>query len=157
MTRHGNTVTRQLARIGIVLRKLNRKGQKRRADSARLRRTCAKIEHKLSEWVQMGKHREHYPSIQRITEELDITREELNFYCHTRLHRTFYEWRKELRIREAMQLILEHRELALCEIGFVVGIPDKSNFRQQFRSIAGCTPREWRETGGHPERIGTEG
>ena len=148
--KHTQPGSRLLARITNRIRKHSRKGRDKRAELAYIRRTCSKIEKKLAEWVKAGRHREHYPTIQDIAEEMDVTREELAFYCSTRLHKSFYSWRKELRIRDAMSMILEHKDMPLCQIGFSVGIPDKSNFRHQFKSVTGCTPREWRMTEGHP-------
>lgn len=145
MKKHSGVGALLLAKLHIRLG--DRKAK--REEAACLRKTCAKVGKKLADWVREGKHREHTPSIQKIAEEMDVTREELAFYCSTRLHKSFYSWRKELRIRDAMSMILEHKEMPLCQIGFSVGIPDKSNFRHQFKSVTGCTPREWRASNGH--------
>ena len=62
-----------------------------------------------------------------------------------RIRKKFLTWRKELRINDAKDLLLMHPNAPACHIGFVVGLCDKSNFRQQFREVVGCTPLEWRK------------
>lgn len=140
-----------LTEIASHIRKLRSRERKWRSENDYIKRTQSRVEEKLAEWVNQGKHREHNPSIQHIVEELDITRDELAFYCATKLHKTFYTWRKELRIREAQEIILEHPDMSFSQIAFSVGIPDKSDFRHQFKSVVGCTPGEWRRSNGHPK------
>ena len=77
--------------------------------------------------------------------DLDLTGEELSFYCSTRFGKTFLTWRKELRIEEAMDLLLKFPVIPASKIGLSLGIKDKSDFRHQFKSVTGMTPREWRE------------
>ena len=119
---------------------------KRREDKAIDRRSLDFVRVKLDRWARDGKYRENYSSIDEILAELDVTGEELASFCSKRLHKRFFTWRKELRIREAQELIISRPDSTLKEIAFHVGICDKTNFRKQFKSIAGCTPREWRES-----------
>ena len=114
-------------------------------DNISARKTLAKVGKRLELWIGEGKHHEYYDSMDDILEELGLTKEELSFYCSRVLKKKFLTWRKELRIEDAKKLLLKHPEAPACHIGYVVGFGDKSNFRQQFRSVAGCTPTEWRE------------
>ena len=93
-----------------------------------------------------GKHHECYDSMEEILDELDLTNQELSFYCSRILNKKFLTWRKEIRIEDAKKLLLEHPEAPVRHIGYVVGFSDKSNFRRQFREVVGCTPTEWRES-----------
>lgn len=122
-------------------------------DSLSNRRTITKVRARLDEWVSNGMHLECYDSMDEILDELGLTNEELSFYCARVLKKKFLTWRKELRINEAKKLLLEHPDAPASHIGFAVGLFDKSNFRQQFKALVGCTPTEWREMHlkNHPE------
>lgn len=111
-------------------------------------RTINAVDAKLKDWVAKGGHRENYESLQPILTELDLTADELSFYCSRKLRKRFLTWRKELRINEAKDLIIEKPEVPICQIACYEGISDKSNFRHQFKSVVGCTPSEWRARAG---------
>ncbi len=98
---------------------------------------------RMSQWVLEKKWTENL-TMKQVADSLGITREELGSYSLSLRGKNFLQWRKELRIEEAKKLLLEHRETPAILIGEQVGIGDKSNFRKQFREIAGCTPAEWR-------------
>ena len=103
------------------------------------------VEARLSKWVAEGKHRLRYDSMDDILEDLGLTGDELCSYCSGRLGKTFLTWRKELRMKEAMKLLLASPEIPACKIGASLGIEDKSNFRHQFKSVTGYTPDGWRK------------
>ena len=134
-----------LTTISKRIKRLKKDGLTGIRDIISARRTLAKVGNRLEQWVGEGKHHESYDSMDVILEELGLTKEELSFYCSRALKKNFLTWRKEMRIKDAMKLLLKHPDTPACHIGYVVGFGDKSNFRQQFRSVTGCTPTEWRE------------
>ncbi len=134
-----------LASISRKLKKVNKNNLGGILSGINSRKTLDKVERKLNLWIKEGKHHESDCSMDDILDDLGLTRRELSFFCSRVLKKKFLTWRKELRINEAKDLLLKHPEAPACHIGFVVGLNDKSNFRQQFRDVVGCTPKEWRE------------
>lgn len=135
--------------IAAISKRLRRiRGDRLAAIQGRInsRKTLEKVEKHLARWVRNGKHHECYDSMEEILDELDLTNQELSFYCSRILNKKFLTWRKEIRIEDAKKLLLEHPEAPVRHIGYVVGFSDKSNFRRQFREVVGCTPTEWRES-----------
>ncbi|MBR1928074.1 MAG: AraC family transcriptional regulator [Bacteroidales bacterium] len=118
---------------------------KRNAEAELARKVIGMVGSRLEEWVAEGKHKICYPSIDEILKDLDLTGEELSFFCSTRFGKPFLTWRKELRIEEAMDLLVRFPEIPAYKIGKSLGIKDKSNFRHQFKSVTGMTPSEFRE------------
>ncbi len=134
-----------LASISRKLRRIHTNSLEVIQSNINSRKTIEKVERQLARWIEEGKHHEPDISMDDILDDLGLTRKELSFYCSRVLKKKFLTWRKELRINEAKALLIQHPEVPACHIGYVVGLCDKSNFRQQFRDIVGCTPLEWRE------------
>ena len=132
-------------RFIIRLKLLRSARERRNSDRFNSRRTMAMVEARLSRWVAEGKHRLRYGSMDDILEDLGLTGDELCSYCSGRLGKTFLTWRKEIRMKEAMKLLLDSPEIPACKIGASLGIEDKSNFRHQFKSVTGYTPDGWRK------------
>lgn len=82
-------------------------------------------------------------SIADVAEKMNLSPEQLSFFCSERLGKPFRQIRKEHRIREAEILLKENPEMSLKELGLSVGIPDKSDLRKQFRDVTGMYPSEW--------------
>ncbi len=132
-------------RFIIRLKLLKSQRERRNSDRINSRRTMAMVEARLSKWVSEGKHRLRYDSMDDILEDLGLTGDELCSYCSGRLGKTFLTWRKEIRMKEAMKLLLASPEIPACKIGASLGIEDKSNCRHQFKSVTGYTPDGWRK------------
>lgn len=98
---------------------------------------------KMSQWVLEKKWAENL-TMKQVADSLGVTSEELGLYSVSHWGKNFLQWRKEIRIEEAKRLLLEQRNMPATLIGEMVGIGDKSNFRKQFRELAGCSPAEWR-------------
>ncbi len=133
-----------IANITKKFKKIRNNGFSGLKDNISAKRTLSKVGNRLEQWIVEGKHHEIYNSMDEILDELGLTSEELSLYCSRILKKKFLSWRKELRIKDAKVLLLEHPESPVCHIGYIVGFNDKSNFRQQFREVVGCTPTEWR-------------
>ncbi len=107
-----------------------------------------KLEHALDKWVKQKKFSEYDKSREEVAKELGTTREILHIYFTTKKGIDFKTWRTALRIEEAKRLLLENKELSANVIGEIAGFSDRSNFYRQFVKIVGCSPRQWRESGG---------
>ena len=119
--------------------------KKQVAETARVKKSMSLVEKKLEKWVEEGRYRNRYDSIDEILDELGITGDELRFYCSSRFHKCFLSWRKELRIEAAKEMLTSCPEMPVSKICNALGITDKSDFRHQFKSATGMTPKEWRE------------
>lgn len=107
-----------------------------------------RIRYSLDEWVSLGHHRDHYDSLDEIAGELNVSKEQLTYFFSHKVGKKFFSWRKCIRIEDAKVLLLTREDLSITQIGTLVGIPDKSDFRRQFHEITGCYPYEWRASGG---------
>ena len=83
---------------------------------------------------------------------MNTTREMLHLYFTTRKGVDFKSWRTELRIEEAKRLLLQNKDISTNLVGEMSGFSDRSNFHRQFVKLVGCTPKQWRESGGNPSR-----
>ena len=92
--------------------------------------------------------REYDKSRDEIVRELKTTKEMFHLYCATVKCMDFKTWRTGLRIEEAKKLLLENKDVSTNIIGEVAGFSDRSNFHRQFVKIVGCSPKQWRESGG---------
>lgn len=107
-----------------------------------------KLEESLERWVAQKRFREYDKSRDEIVRELNTTKEMFHLYFATVKCMDFKTWRTGLRIEEAKKLLLENKEVSTNIIGEVAGFSDRSNFHRQFVKIVGCSPKQWRETGG---------
>lgn len=107
-----------------------------------------KLERSLDKWVKQKKFCEYDKSREQVATELGTTKEYLHMYFTLYKGMDFKSWRTELRIEEAKRLLLENKELSTNMIGEVSGFSDRSNFHRQFVKLVGCTPKQWRDSGG---------
>lgn len=83
-------------------------------------------------------------SLEEVAEKLGLSKEDLSRYFRLHAGKNFLQWRRAIRIEEAKRQLLENKNIPTAFIGESVGIPDKSNFRRQFKRETGYTPAEWR-------------
>ena len=105
----------------------------------------------LDKWVKEKRFREYDKSREETARELGTTKEVLQMYFTDRMGVDFRSWRTELRIKEAKDMLLKHKDYSINFIAEAVGFSDRSNFHRQFSKSVGCSPKEWRDTNGHPE------
>ena len=110
-----------------------------------------KLEDALNHWVKEKRFREYDKSREEIVQELHTTKEVFHLYFATVKGVDFKTWRTGLRIEEAKKLLLENKGVSTNIIGEVAGFSDRSNFYRQFVKIVGCSPKQWRESGGMVE------
>ena len=108
----------------------------------------SKIERSLKTWVAQKRYCEYDKSKEDIARELKTTKELLHHYFVTRKGVDFKTWRTELRIDEAKRMLIENKEFSINIIGEMSGFSDRSNFHRQFVKLVGCSPKQWRESGG---------
>ena len=115
-------------------------------------RKFSSLEKSLEEWVSAKKFCEYDKTRDQVAAELKTTKEVLHLYFMTRMGVDFRTWRTGLRIEESKKLLLENPDASINIIAEASGFSDKSNFHRQFVKIVGCSPKEWRESGGKPVR-----
>lgn len=64
----------------------------------------------------------------------------------------YYTYMKHYRIHKAVHY-LEEGQLSVAEVGGMIGYDNASKFSAAFRSIMGCTPREYRKKADHMEHL----
>ena len=106
----------------------------------------------LNKWIEEGKFAEE-SSVETVAGELGITPWMLTDYFRTAHGKRFTTWRKEIRLSKAEELLLGRPDIPASKVGELVGIRDKSNFRNQFRKRTGLTPAQWRTRRPSPSHI----
>ena len=109
------------------------------------RKVNAKIKRNMKKWVDRKGYHEFEKSLEMVAEEFEVSDEQLSYFCSKVLGESFLTLRKRLRIEEAMKILRKDREINFAALSILVGIPNKSNFRTQFREFVGMTPAEYRQ------------
>ena len=117
-------------------------------ESSRKGDEYTRIENALKVWVAQKRYCEYDKGREEIAAELNTTKEVLHQYFVTKKGVDFKTWRTELRIEEAKKMLIEKKDFSINIIGEMAGFSDRSNFHRQFVKIVGCSPRQWRESGG---------
>ena len=107
-----------------------------------------KIERAIEQWVKQKKYVEYDKSREDIAKEMNTSREMLHLYFTTRMGVDFKTWRTNLRIEEAKKLLLKSKDISTNLAGEMAGFSDRSNFHRQFVKIVGCSPKQFRDSGG---------
>ncbi len=110
-----------------------------------------RLERSLEVWVQEKRYCEYDRSRYEIARELKTTKDMLHNYFLLVKGVDFKTWRTQLRIEEAKRLLLENKDASTNIIAEAAGFSDRSNFHRQFVRIVGCSPKQWRDSGGKPE------
>ena len=104
-----------------------------------------KIVRSLERWVLDRKFCAGYDDMEAVARDLDISAEQLGFFCTSVLGERFFSWRKGLRMRYAAFLLSIDNEIPTSSVGRMVGVSDKSDFRRQFMECFKVTPEQWRQ------------
>ena len=105
----------------------------------------AKIARHFHLWVAEKQYCRPDMSVADVAEEFGVSVEDLAYYFSTVVGERFSTVRKRLRLEEARRIICEHPEYKLVVVANRVGILDKCNFRKQFYSVYGYSPRDWQK------------
>lgn len=116
--------------------------------SSEYRRQEAAVRKAVSAWVSENGYERPLPTVTDIAADIGVPEAQLNRFIRSWYDKGVLSWRKELRIEEAKRLLLSLPDVPVSEIGRLVGIEDKSNFRKQFTELVRMSPRAWREEHG---------
>lgn len=128
--------------------KENRRSRKKSDELVQKEDEYTRIERALKTWVAEKRYCEYDKSREEIAQELNTTKETLHHFFVTKKGVDFKTWRTELRIEEAKRMLIENTDFSVNIIGELAGFSDRSNFHRQFVKIVGCSPKQWRESGG---------
>lgn len=106
------------------------------------------LEEALERWVAEKRWREYDKSREQIASELNTSKDILHHYFILKKGKDFKTWRTEMRINDAKRLLLENKSASTNIIAEISGFSDRSNFHRQFVKIVGCSPKQWRDSGG---------
>lgn len=70
-----------LSGISKRLKRIHRNSVSGIQETINTRKTVEKVGKRLEAWIQEGKHHDTYESRDKLLDELEITSEELSFYC----------------------------------------------------------------------------
>ena len=140
----------------LTFQSMKEKLEKRRLEKAHLEPSVyddnsaefKRLEKALEKWVEEKRYREYDMSRDDIARELKTSKEMLHLYFADVVGVDFKTWRSNHRIEEAKRLLLEKKNLSVNLVGEMAGFSDRSNFHRQFTKIVGCSPKQWRESGG---------
>ena len=116
--------------------------------SPEYRRQEAAVRKAVSAWVSENGYERPLQTVTDISADIGVPEAQLNRFIRSWYDKGVLSWRKELRIEEAKRLLLSLPDVPVSEIGRLVGIEDKSNFRKQFTELVRMSPRAWREEHG---------
>ena len=109
------------------------------------------IERKLTEWTDNPENDSKNPKLEELADALNIDKHALNIYFIKHAKKDFRIWKSEMKIKKARaMLIRKDNALDVNQVAAALGFHDKSNFHRLFKQYTGCTPGEWKSTGGHP-------
>ena len=83
-------------------------------------------------------------TVEDVAAKLGISSGYLSKVFKKRTGKTFYDYLAFVRMREAMELLLDPT-IRVQEVADRVGYADQRYFSQKFRAIVGCTPSEFRQ------------
>lgn len=83
-------------------------------------------------------------TVEDVAAKLGISSGYLSKIFKKRTGKTFYDYLAFVRMKEAMELLLDPT-IRVQEVADRVGYADQRYFSQKFRSIVGCTPSEFRQ------------
>lgn len=121
----------------------------------RKRMNFMQIEQRLLQWTDSPQNLSRNPDLDELAEELHVKRDRLLAYFSRHMKQDFRTWKSEMKTMKARALLLDaDKAPEINEVAELLGFRDKSNFHRIFKKYSGCTPGEWKESGGHPKSNG---
>ena len=109
------------------------------------------IEQKLQQWTDATQNMSRNPNLDELAEDLHVERDTLLAFFSKYMKQDFRTWKARMKITKARALLLDaNKAPGINEVAGLLGFRDKSNFHRIFKKYSGCTPGEWKESGGHP-------
>lgn len=106
------------------------------------------IRRRLMNWILYREYWNSDDSIDRMADELRIPKAEIIEFLADSTGNKYITLRKELRMQDAAEMLVEKPEISIYEVARRVGMTDKSNFRREFEEHTGLKPTDWRECRG---------
>lgn len=105
----------------------------------------------VEQWFSKLSNLRYNMTLDDLSFQFGIPKRSLLNYFQNVLKKDFRTFKTEYRIDYAKEMLLENEDLNVADIAEIVGFKDKSNFHRQFKKQVGCTPCQWRNSGGHLE------
>ena len=84
-------------------------------------------------------------TLTQVAKKIETSSQLMSEYFNQVEGKSFFQYINELRVKEAMRLIVEEQNLPITEISFKAGFNSKSTFNAYFKKIAGVSPTQWRK------------
>ena len=94
----------------------------------------------LSLWIKQRRYAEMECTAAKAAEQMNMSVLQLKWYLYVVEKKSFSRFRKELRVKDAICLMIMKPNLPVAVIGRLVGEYDKSDFRRNFKSVTGRYP-----------------
>lgn len=94
----------------------------------------------LSSWVRQRLYAEPDCTVEKAAEQMNMSVLQLKWYLYVVEKKSFSRLRKELRVKDAICLMIMKPDLPVSVIGRLVGEYDRSDFRRNFKSVTGRYP-----------------
>lgn len=99
---------------------------------------------RLEQWIRNKGYLTNNQPVADIAQQAGMTVEQFQMYFRDVIGEDFRTWRVRRRIDEAKQLMREHPEMSVTQVGKMCGFNDRSFFYQQFLRFAGVSVTEFR-------------
>jgi AraC-like DNA-binding protein len=103
------------------------------------------IENGLKTWTKEKLFLKPGITIGEVSKYIGTNNKYLSLYINKYMNKTFREWINVLKIEEAKHLLLKYPDMDMNEIALRTGFATKSHFGEQFRTINGISPSNWRQ------------
>lgn len=107
----------------------------------------------VEEWFNNTDNLKYDSSVDDLAFHLGVSKRRLLNYFQNILKKDYRSYKIEKKIAMAKDMLLEDDYMQVSKVADKLGFKDKSNFHRQFKKHAGCTPCQWRNSGGHPECV----
>ena len=107
----------------------------------------------VEEWFNNTDNLKYDSSIDDLAFHLGVSKRRLLNYFQNILKKDYRSYKIEKKIAMAKDMLLEDDYMQVSKVADKLGFKDKSNFHRQFKKHSGCTPCQWRNSGGHPECV----
>lgn len=95
-------------------------------------------------------------SLKSIADALSVSQSSVSKVFSQQLHYSFREYINDLRI-ELAKTLLRETDQPITDVMFSCGFTNQSSFNRVFRSVCGCSPREYRQQLTIPEKADNAG
>jgi len=109
------------------------------------RRMDRKTRMLLTAWIQKKGYLKNQTMLEA-SEDIGVSLFQLRYYFSKLEKKPFLIWRKEMRIKAAVEIIMKDPDKKLEAVALEVGIFDLRNFRRQFEETMKTSLSNWRKS-----------